>query len=126
VDIGCGMMAQQLDLQASALDGKLPALRHAIEAAVPHGGPGIKGSWSQAGYEAPRIVGQQWATLAAEWGRILARYPALKGVQETQLGTLGTGNHFIEVCVDTGAERLGDAPLGLARGRQPHRDPLHR
>jgi tRNA-splicing ligase RtcB len=44
VDIGCGMMAQQLDTPASALDGKLPALRHAIEAAVPHGGPGIKGS----------------------------------------------------------------------------------
>jgi tRNA-splicing ligase RtcB len=102
VDIGCGMMAQPLDITASALDGKLPALRSAIEAAVPHGGPGIKGSWSQSGYKAPRIVGAQWATLAAEWERILARYPALKGVQETQLGTLGTGNHFIEVCVDTG------------------------
>jgi tRNA-splicing ligase RtcB (3'-phosphate/5'-hydroxy nucleic acid ligase) len=101
VDIGCGMMAQQLDVPASALDGKLPALRSAIEAAVPHGGPGIKGSWSQAGYEAPRMVGAQWAPLAGEWARILARYPKLKGVQETQLGTLGTGNHFIEVCVDT-------------------------
>ena len=103
VDIGCGMMAQQLDIPASALDGKLPALRHAIEAAVPHGGPGIKGSWSQAGYQAPQTVGTQWATLATEWQRILTRYPALKGVQETQLGTLGTGNHFIEVCVDTAA-----------------------
>ncbi len=102
VDIGCGMMAQQLDVPASALDGKLPALRSAIEAAVPHGGPGIKGSWSQAGYEARRMVGAQWAPLAGEWARILARYPKLKGVQETQLGTLGTGNHFIEVCVDTG------------------------
>jgi tRNA-splicing ligase RtcB len=102
VDIGCGMMAQQLDVPASALDGKLPALRSAIEATVPHGGPGIKGSWSQAGYDAPVIVASQWGTLAAEWQRILARYPALKGVQETQLGTLGTGNHFIEICVDTG------------------------
>jgi len=102
VDIGCGMMAQQLDIPASALDGKLPALRHAIEATVPHGGPGIKGSWSQAGYDAPVMVASQWGTLAAEWQRILARYPALKGVQETQLGTLGTGNHFIEICVDTG------------------------
>jgi tRNA-splicing ligase RtcB len=102
VDIGCGMMPQQLDVPASALDGKLPALRSAIEATVPHGGPGIKGSWSQAGYDAPVIVASQWGTLAAEWQRILARYPALKGVQETQLGTLGTGNHFIEICVDTG------------------------
>ena len=101
VDIGCGMMAQQLDIPVSALDGKLPALRTAIEAAVPHGGPGIRGSWSESGYDTPRIVRARWATLAQEWDRIIARYPKLKGVQETQLGTLGTGNHFIEICVDT-------------------------
>ncbi|MGH7368109.1 MAG: RtcB family protein, partial [Candidatus Rokuibacteriota bacterium] len=101
VDIGCGMMAQQLDIPTSALDGKLPGLRHAIEAAVPHGGPGIRGSWSESGYEAPKVVAYRWSTLAAEWARLLEQYPRLKGVQETQLGTLGTGNHFIEICVDT-------------------------
>jgi tRNA-splicing ligase RtcB (3'-phosphate/5'-hydroxy nucleic acid ligase) len=101
VDIGCGMMAQQLDMPGSALDSKLPALRSAIEAAVPHGGPGVKGSWSQAGYETPSVVGHQWATLAPEWTQIVARYPKLEGVQAAQLGTLGTGNHFIEICVDT-------------------------
>jgi tRNA-splicing ligase RtcB (3'-phosphate/5'-hydroxy nucleic acid ligase) len=101
VDIGCGMMAQQLDVPAGALDGKLPALRSAIEAAVPHGGPGTRGSWKESGYHAPASIGTRWAALAPEWQRIVARHPKLEGVQEAQLGTLGTGNHFIEVCVDT-------------------------
>jgi tRNA-splicing ligase RtcB len=48
------------------------------------------------------MVGAHWAPLTGEWAGILARYPKLKGVQEIQLGTLGTGNHFIEICVDTG------------------------
>jgi tRNA-splicing ligase RtcB len=101
VDIGCGMIAQQLDLPAGALEGKLPALRSAIEAAVPHGGPGVKGSWDEHGYRTPLLVNQEWARLASGWQQILARHPKLQGIQETQLGTLGTGNHFIEVCVDT-------------------------
>jgi len=136
VDIGCGMMAQQLGIPATALEGKLPALRRAIEAAVPHGGPGIKGSWSERGYDAPRFVGRQWATLAVEWARILARHPKLKGVQETQLGTLGTGNHFIEICVDTdqsvwvmlhsgsrgAGNRIGTYFIGQARAYALSRD----
>ena len=101
VDIGCGMIAQQLDLPASALEGTLPALRSAIEAAVPHGGPGVKGSWDEHGYRTPLLVNQEWERLASGWQQILARYPKLQGIRETQLGTLGTGNHFIEVCVDT-------------------------
>jgi tRNA-splicing ligase RtcB (3'-phosphate/5'-hydroxy nucleic acid ligase) len=101
VDIGCGMIAQQLDLPASALEGKLPALRSAVEAAVPHGGPGVKGSWDELGYRTPLLVNQEWKRLASGWQQILARHPKLHGIQETQLGTLGTGNHFIEVCVDT-------------------------
>ena len=44
-----------------------------------------------------------------------------KSNQRTHLGTLGTGNHFIEVCLDESGPRLGHAALGLARRRQPDR-----
>lgn len=102
VDIGCGMAANKLTLPASALEGKLPALRSAIEAAVPVGGPGVKGSWSEQGRAGvPRMTEAQWKTLEARWRVIAAKHKAVDGVHVTQLGTLGTGNHFIEVCLDT-------------------------
>jgi RNA-splicing ligase RtcB len=44
VDIGCGMIATRTDLPASMLEGRHAAVRAAIEAGVPVGGPGVKGS----------------------------------------------------------------------------------
>ena len=50
------------------------------------------------------------------------KHPAIRKAQSvTHLGTLGGGNHFIEVCLDEERPRLGHAALGLARHRQPHR-----
>src|SRR5437870_6743785 len=45
VDLGCGMMAVQTTLRAGDLPSNLHPLREAIERAVPHGGPGERGSW---------------------------------------------------------------------------------
>jgi tRNA-splicing ligase RtcB (3'-phosphate/5'-hydroxy nucleic acid ligase) len=102
VDIGCGMVAAKLSLPAAALEGKLPALRSAIEETVPHGGPGVKGSWAEPGYGgAPALAEQRWGKLDARWQRILDKHKGLAGVTLNQFGTLGTGNHFIEVCLDT-------------------------
>ena len=102
VDIGCGMVAAKLSLPAAALEGKLPALRSAIEETVPHGGPGVKGSWAEPGYGgAPALAEQRWGKLDARWRRILDKHKGLAGVTLNQFGTLGTGNHFIEVCLDT-------------------------
>lgn len=44
VDIGCGMMAVRTSVRAEHLPDSLRALRLEIEAGVPHGGPGVKGS----------------------------------------------------------------------------------
>lgn len=102
VDIGCGMIAARTSLNANEL--KVAALRIEIEAAIPVGGPGIRGSWAEAGREGPpSMVEDAWANrLWKRWSEILKKHPKVRGVEVVQLGTLGTGNHFIEVCVEEG------------------------
>ncbi|HEY6816632.1 MAG TPA: RtcB family protein [Croceibacterium sp.] len=102
VDIGCGMMAARTSLVASDLPDTLEGIRSAIEAAVPHGrsvgrGGRDKGSWG----DPPPVVIDAWAGLAERFGRIAAKYPKLEKANHlVHLGTLGTGNHFIELCLD--------------------------
>ncbi|MDD2669540.1 RtcB family protein [Zoogloea sp.] len=100
VDIGCGMMAARSSLTAADLPDNLHALRSAIEAAVPHGktfGKRDAGAWG----DAPAAVDAMWRTLHASFKRITDKYPKLERTNNRlHLGTLGTGNHFIEVCLD--------------------------
>jgi len=102
VDIGCGMMAVETTLGAAQLPDSLKALRTAIEAAVPHGrtqngGRGDRGAWRKVP-EAPRAA---WEALAGEYEALGDRHKKLgQGNDVNHLGTLGTGNHFIEVCLD--------------------------
>ena len=103
VDIGCGMMAVRTSLIASDLPDNLGALRSAIERAVPHGrtintrSRRDKGAWETP----PQEVDQQWSLLAPRFKRLTDKYPQLLKTNNHQhLGTLGTGNHFIEVCLD--------------------------
>jgi tRNA-splicing ligase RtcB len=100
VDIGCGMMAAKTSLAAADLPDSLAPLRSAIERAVPHGrSPGARdpGAWR----EVPDEVDAAWARLAPEFAEICREHPRLeKTHQRVHLGTLGTGNHFIEVCLD--------------------------
>ena len=103
VDIGCGMMAVQTDLNARDLPDNLHTIRTAIEEAVPHGrthggGKGDVGAW--------RIIPihnlSAWGdNLKGRYEAILEKHPKLdRGNHANHLGTLGTGNHFIEVCLD--------------------------
>lgn len=103
VDIGCGMMALKTSLRAEDLDGKLPRIREAIERSIPVGGPGVRGSWSERGFTIPSSVLTMWGhEFEAGYNAILYKHPKLdKNHPVSQLGTLGTGNHFIEVCLDT-------------------------
>jgi tRNA-splicing ligase RtcB len=104
VDLGCGMVAVQTSLHANQLPDNLHALRLAIEAAVPHGRtangrPELdEGAW---GDRSPARVRDAWTELLPAYQTIVAKHPKLgRGADVHHLGTLGTGNHFIEVCLD--------------------------
>ena len=101
VDIGCGMMALRTTLGAEDLPDDLRAVRAAVEKAVPHGrtdrgGRNDRGSWA----EPPPAAAAAWAEMEPAFRRISARHPKIADAKTARhLGTLGTGNHFIEVCV---------------------------
>ena len=101
VDLGCGMMAVRTDLSVNDLTWKMAAIREAIEHRIPVGGPGIRGSWDQRGSTPQRVMRVWEQEFDDAYARILAKHPKLREKPTwTQLGTLGTGNHFIEVCQD--------------------------
>ena len=101
VDIGCGMAAAMTSLVAADLPDSLAAMRSAIEAAVPHGrtdngGKNDRGAWGEGG---PGLAGE----LADGLASIVEKHPKLDRAAQrapAHAGTLGTGNHFIEVCLD--------------------------
>jgi tRNA-splicing ligase RtcB len=103
VDIGCGMMAVRTSLTASDLPDSLATLRSAIERAVPHGNPGAGAGWGPHTYGIPNPIMKAWVDTGLEerFKRLCAKYPKLeKSNNVVHLGTLGGGNHFIEVCLD--------------------------
>ncbi len=102
VDIGCGMMAVRTSLCASDLPDNLKSLRSTIERVVPHGrtnggGKGDRGAWCNL----PAFAEDAWKRLRADYDRIVGKHPQLdRGATAQQLGTLGSGNHFVELCLD--------------------------
>lgn len=101
VDIGCGMMAVQTTLNANDLPDNLRGLRTELEKAIPHGrtpkGRRDKGSWTNP----DDTVLNGWGTLADDFNYLCQKHPRLKNTNNLKhLGTLGTGNHFVEVCLD--------------------------
>ncbi|OON59069.1 RNA-splicing ligase RtcB [Massilia sp. KIM] len=105
VDIGCGMMAAKTTLTANDLPDNLSRLRSAIERAVPHGmSPKTRGHRGRdvGSWEAPPAsVDTAWMKLKDEFDRICQKAPSLRNTNNYRhLGTLGSGNHFVEVCLD--------------------------
>ncbi len=97
VDIGCGMVAVKLSLTANQLPDSLVQLRSGIERRVP------------VGFAKHREDGVRTAAVARlypRYERMLGDTPELAKMQRDrdtwhrQMGTLGGGNHFIEVCLD--------------------------
>ena len=96
VDIGCGMIAVRTQYAHKELPRDLQRLREAIERAIPlSAGHFNRRISATAG---PRLA--ELRRLAAKAGFDPAKYAAN---WELQLGSLGSGNHFIEVCVDENA-----------------------
>lgn len=107
VDIGCGMMACKTTLRAEDLPDNLGPLRTEIEKAVPHGSApktyrrngSVRevGAWTNP----PSAADAAWSRLVDEFEAISLDYPRLKNTNNHRhMGTLGGGNHFVEVCLD--------------------------
>ncbi|MDY7020385.1 MAG: RtcB family protein [Cyanobacteriota bacterium] len=91
VDIGCGMCAVKMPFVADQLEGKLKKIRQEIEATIPVGF-----------HENPKI--EKAVTNWQGWRQFKDLHPKvqnLEGKALAQLGSLGGGNHFIELCIDT-------------------------
>lgn len=115
VDIGCGMLAARTNLTADMLPDNLRALRLELEGAVPVGRACHREEL------VPRVDGltERRRALLEAFASLAARVQHLLGRARLQLGSLGGGNHFIELCLDTeqnvwvllhsGSRRIGAA-----------------
>ncbi|MEV0847553.1 RtcB family protein [Streptomyces sp. NPDC049954] len=135
VDIGCGMSAVRTSLTANDLPGDLSRLRSRIEQAIPVG-RGMHDSPVDPG----RLHGYPTAGWDAFWSRFGGVAEAVRFREERamkQMGSLGSGNHFAEVCVDTSGavwlvlhsgsrnigKELAEHHIGVAQ-RLPHNQGL--
>lgn len=100
VDIGCGMKAVKTNLSASDLPDNLHSLRLKIEENIPVGSnPKLRiGMWK----DIPKYVEDAWSPLVDRFNKLCDKYPRFIQTNNIHhLGTLGGGNHFIEICLDT-------------------------
>lgn len=102
VDGGCGIIAQQISLTAFDLPDNLFKIREEIERAVPHGFISINGRSSKGNWVIePNYVLSEWSKLNKKYDELVYKYPKIKHeCPQKQLGTLGGGNHFLELCID--------------------------
>jgi tRNA-splicing ligase RtcB len=99
VDIGCGMNAVRLSLKASDLPDSLTTIRHQIERDVPLGAGGQHRRAQELDSNAKRIpAGTTAAHMAVS--QAFGGWDKAFGKAAAQLGSLGSGNHFIEICLD--------------------------
>lgn len=120
VDIGCGMSAARLSLNAEQLPDSLKRVRAAIEKAVPVG-------FNQ--HRSPTVKAREVSLLSRDLALIVDRHPDIQKMQKRfdetwarQLGSLGGGNHFIELCLDEADDvwimlHSGSRGIGNAIGR---------
>jgi tRNA-splicing ligase RtcB len=116
VDIGCGMAAVETSLRARDLPDDLGRLRHEIERAIPVGkGAHDQPVWRELSAETRREGG----ALMDRFSELDANVGGLAATASRQIGSLGGGNHFVEICLDTtggvwvmlhsGSRRMGAA-----------------
>ncbi|MFD9332801.1 RtcB family protein [Streptomyces sp. NPDC060028] len=128
VDIGCGMSAVKTSLTANDLPGDLSGLRSKIERAIPVGA-----GMHREAVDPARLYGFPEAGFGDLWERFDYIADAVKFRRDRamrQMGSLGQGNHFCEVCIDasgsvwlmlhSGSRNIGnelaDFHINVARG----------
>lgn len=128
VDIGCGMSAVKTSLTANDLPGDLSGLRSKIERAIPVGA-----GMHREAVDPERLYGFTDAGFGDLWERFDYIADAVKYRRDRamrQMGSLGQGNHFVEVCIDvsgsvwlmlhSGSRNIGnelaDFHINVARG----------
>ena len=96
VDIGCGMIAVQTSLVAKDLSDSLKDVRNWIEEKIP------VGRNSHTDSQVKKIHTARWHTIRDTYSDIVHEFPKIMTKKHpiNQLGTLGGGNHFIEICLD--------------------------
>ncbi len=127
VDIGCGMMAVKTNIRAEHLPDDLSSIRSKIEAVVPHGRtndgrPGDRGAW---GNPPENVQLAMKATLQSGLDRLVQKHDKIEKAAKgaiNHLGTLGGGNHFVELCLDENNDvwimlHSGSRGIGNAIGR---------
>lgn len=104
VDLGCGMSAVKTSLVSDDLDERiLKKIYDTILERIPcgrtdNGGGGDIGAWHG---PLPDPVKEAWEVLGPEYEKITEKHPRSKAKNTVgHLGTLGTGNHFLEICED--------------------------
>ena len=114
VDIGCGMSAVRTSLTDADLPDDLGAMRRAIEDAIPVGF-----SMHNEPLDPRRVAGldqRGWTAFWSGFDTLTAAVSSLETRAARQLGTLGGGNHFVEVCVEVGGLDAGRVWLMLHSG----------
>ena len=114
VDIGCGMSAVRTSLTDADLPDDLGRLRRAIEEAIPVGF-----TMHDTTVNPRRVRGLDqsgWVAFWAGFGQLTAAVGQLESRAQRQMGTLGGGNHFVEVCIEQGGSEAGRVWLMLHSG----------
>jgi len=114
VDIGCGMTAVRTTLTAGDLPDDLGPLRSAIEAAIPVGF-----AMHTEAVDPRRVPGldpRGWPAFWDGFDELDRGVAKLADRARRQIGTLGGGNHFIEVCLEEGGADAGRVWLMLHSG----------
>ena len=131
VDIGCGMIACRISLTAEDLPDNLHRLRTEIETMVPvgmddHNIARLNGKGHQ---DTRTVLNNQWKQLDKGLEAITLKHPIIEKMVKNseekayrQLGSLGGGNHFVEICLDENNDvwimlHSGSRGIGNAIGR---------
>jgi tRNA-splicing ligase RtcB len=113
VDIGCGMSAVRTSLVASDLPDDLSSVRHRLEDAIP---VGFSGHDRPVDPRRVHGLGGGWDAFWSGFDQLHAGVHKLRDRARSQLGTLGGGNHFIELCLQQGGDDAGRVWIMLHSG----------